>query len=110
MGWEVSLRECYPLATLDNLVSTYNKWFNLYKSMRKTITIDQVNIALTRKQFSEQLILALVDFDDMPADSEVLLRSKFEKVFTHFHNHHKDYGFNRMFQNDLKEALEKDAA
>ena len=115
VGWEVSLilealRECYPLAALDNLVSTYDKWYNLYKSMRKTITVDQANIAQTRKQFSEQLISALADFGDMPADSEALLLSKFEKVFTHFHNPRKDYGSNRLFQNDLKEALEKDAA
>jgi hypothetical protein len=46
----------------------------------------------------------------MPADSEALLLSKFEKVFTHFHNPHKYYGSNRLFQSDLKEALEKDAA
>ena len=76
--------------------------------MRKTITIDQANIALT--QLSEQLISALADYGDMPADSEALLLSKFEKVFTHFHNPRKDYGSNRLFQNDLKEALEKDAA
>ena len=110
VGWEVSLRECYPLTALDNLVSTYDKWYNLYKSMWKTITVDQANIALTRKQFSEQLISALADYGDMPADSEALLLSKFEKVFTHFHNPRKDYGSNRLFQNDLKEALEKDAA
>ena len=77
VGWGVSLilealRECYPLAALDNLVSTYDKWYNLYKSMRKTIAVDQTNIALIRKQFSEQLISALVDY------------GKFEKVFTHF--------------------------
>ena len=36
-------------------------------------------IALTRKQFSEQLISALADYGDMPADSEALLLSKFEK-------------------------------
>ena len=117
MGWEISLilealRECYPLAALDNLVSTYDKWYNLYKSasMRKTITVDQNNIALTRKQFSEQLISTLADYCDMPADSKALLLNKFEKVFTHFHNPHKDYGSNRLFQSDLKEALEKDAA
>ena len=62
VGWEVSLilealRECYPLAALDNLVSTYDKLYNLYKS--------------------EQLISALADFGDMPADSEALLLSKF---------------------------------
>jgi hypothetical protein len=76
VGWEVSLilealRECYPLAALDNLVSTYEKWYNLYKTMRKTITVDQNNIALTRKQFSEQLISALADFGDMPLDSKL---------------------------------------
>ena len=110
VGWEVSLilealRECYPLGALDNLVSTYDKWYNLYKSMRKTITVNQANIALTRKQFSEQVISALVDYGDMPADSEAQLLSKFEKVFTH-----KDYGSNRLFQSDLKETLERDAA
>jgi len=78
VDWEVSLilealRECYPLAALDNLVSTYDKWYNLYKSMRKTIAVDQTNIALIRKQFSEQLISALVDYGDMPADLEALL-------------------------------------
>ena len=61
VGWEVSLiiealKECYPLAALDDLVSAYDKWFNLYKSMRKTTTVDQNNIALSRKQLSEQLI------------------------------------------------------
>jgi len=76
VGWEVSLilealRECYTLAALDNLVSTYNKWYNLYKSMRKTITVDQANIALTRKPFSEQLISAL-------ANSEALLLRLFQ--------------------------------
>jgi hypothetical protein len=90
MGWVFStileaLRECYPLAALDNLVSTEDKWYTLYKSMRTTITVDQNNIALARKQFSEQLISALVDFGNMPADSEALLLSKFEKVLTNFH-------------------------
>jgi hypothetical protein len=33
-------RECYPLAALDNLVSSYDKRYNLYKSMRTTITVD----------------------------------------------------------------------
>ena len=28
-------------------------WYNLYTSMQKTITVDQANIAQTRKQFSE---------------------------------------------------------
>ena len=46
----------------------------------------------------------------MPADAEALLLSKVAKVFTHFHNPHKDYGSNRLFQNDQKEALEKDGA
>ena len=73
-SWEVStileaLRECYPLAALDNLVSNYDKWYNLYKSMQMTITVDQNNIALTRKQFSEHFISALADFGDLPADS-----------------------------------------
>ena len=38
--------------------------------------VTQANIAQTRKQFSKQLILALADYGDMPADSEALLLSK----------------------------------
>jgi hypothetical protein len=53
--------------------------------MRKTITVDQNNIALTRKQFSEQLISAIADLGDIPAESEVLPLSNFEKMFTNFH-------------------------
>ena len=46
VGWEVAtileaIRECYPLAALDNLVNTYDKWYTLYKSMRTTITVYQ---------------------------------------------------------------------
>ena len=52
-GWEVSLilealRECYPLTALDNVVCTYDMWYNLYKSMRMTFSVDLANIALTR--------------------------------------------------------------
>ena len=54
--------------------------------MRTTITVDQNNIALIRKQFSQQLISALAEFGDMPADSEALHLGKFEKVFTNFHS------------------------
>jgi hypothetical protein len=52
--------------------------------MQTTITVYQSNIALTHKQFSEQLILTLTDLGDMPADSVALLLSKFEKVFTNY--------------------------
>jgi len=43
VGLEVStilkaLKECYPLAALDKLVSTYDKWYTLYKSLRTTRT------------------------------------------------------------------------
>jgi hypothetical protein len=31
-------------------------------------------------------------------------------VFTSFHNPRNDYGSNRLFKSDLKEALEKDTA
>jgi len=55
-----------PRSLRNNLVSTYDKWYTLYKTMRTTITVDQNNIALTRKKFSEQLISALDDFGDMP--------------------------------------------
>ena len=51
---------------------------NLYKSMRKTITVDQNNIELILKQFSEQFISVLAEFGDMSVDSESLLLSKFE--------------------------------
>ena len=85
VGWEVAtileaIRECYPLAALDNLVNTYDKWYTLYKSMRTTITVDQKNIALTRKQFFEQLFSALADFGDMPADLEALLRKEVHQL------------------------------
>ncbi len=43
------------------------------------------------------------------ANSVSLLLSKFVKVFTNFHNPRKDYGSNRLFQSNLKAALEKDA-
>ena len=71
--------------------------------MRKTTTVDQANIALTRKQFSEQLISALADYGDMPAN---LKRSSLTSITLAS----KDYGSNRLFQFDLKDALEKDAA
>ena len=38
-----ALKECYPLDASDSFVSTYDK------SMRKTIKVDQNNIALLRK-------------------------------------------------------------
>lgn len=48
-----ALKGCYPLVASDNSVSTYEKWYLLYKSIRTTITVDQYNIALLRKQYSE---------------------------------------------------------
>ena len=35
-----ALKECYPLAASDNFVSSYNKWYLLYKSMWSSITVD----------------------------------------------------------------------
>ena len=81
---------------MGSLSHPYDKWYKLYKSMRKTITVNQYNIALTRKQFSEQLIAALVDYGEIPIEHEAALLSKFVSVFTHFHNPHKDYGSNRL--------------
>ena len=72
--------------------------------MRKTITVDQYNIAQTRRQFSEQLIAALVDYGEIPIEHEAALLSKFVSFFIHFHYRHKDYGSNRLFHNDLKES------
>jgi len=65
--WEVStiieaLRECYHLTADDSFVSAYDKWATLYKSMQKTITVDQANIDQLRKSYSEHLILALADY------------------------------------------------
>ena len=62
--WEVStiieaLRECYPLTVDDCFVSTYDKWAALYKSMQKTVTVDQANIDQLRKSYFERLISAL---------------------------------------------------
>ena len=60
--------------------------------MRETITVDQNNIALTHKQFSEQLIAALVDFAD------------FVSVFTHCHNHQSNRRrtLSRLWANTVK--------
>ena len=63
---------------------TYDKWCNLYKSMRKTITVDQNNIALTRAAHLGYCRLW-----------------RFKKVFTNLHNPYKDYGSNRLFQTYL---------
>ena len=73
-----ALKECYPLTTSDNLVSTYDKWYKL-----------------TCKQFSEQLIAALADYGEILIEHEATLLSKFVSVFTHFHNPNKDYGSRR---------------
>ena len=54
--------ECYPLTADDSFVSTYDKWEALYKSMQKTVTVDQANIDQLRKSYSERLILALADY------------------------------------------------
>ena len=73
--------------------------------MVQAITVDQHNIALTRKQFSEQLIAALVDFSEMPVKHEA-----FVSVFTHYHNPHKEFDSSRLFHNEFKKALETDVA
>jgi hypothetical protein len=63
-----ALRECYPLTADSSFMSTYDKWAALYKSMQKTITVDQTNIDQLRKSYSERLISAMADYGDMPAD------------------------------------------
>ena len=72
-----ALRECYPLTWDDCFVSTYDKWAALYKSMQKTVTVDQANIDQLRKSYSERLIIGL---------------GKFAKVFTHLSNPIKEFG------------------
>ena len=54
-----ALRECYPLTADDCFVSTYYKWAALYKSIQKTVTVDQANIDQLRKSYFERLISAL---------------------------------------------------
>ena len=71
--------------------------------MRKTITVDQANIALTRKQFSSRPLEVSEDLFEFTEDKRL-------RIGWHVaHNPHKDYGSNRLFQSNLKEALEKDA-
>jgi hypothetical protein len=100
--WEVStiieaLRECYPLTADNSFVSTYDKWAALFKSMEKTIMVDQANIDKLRKSYSDCLILAMADYGDMPADRESFLLGKFAKVFSHLSNPSKEFGGNRLF-------------
>ena len=107
-GWDIAtileaLKEYYPLATSDNFVSSYEKWYLLYKSMRSSI-------GLLRKLYSEHLITSFSDIGDMPVEHEVTLLSKFSKVFTNFHYPHKDWGSNKSFPTDLSDALDKDEA
>ena len=71
---------------------------------------DQNNIALTCKQFPSSSFRPWPTLATCQPIRRRCSSANFEKVFTNFHNPHKDYGSNRMFQNDLKEALEKDAA
>jgi hypothetical protein len=71
--WEVStiievLREYYRPTADDSFVSSYDKWAALYKSMQKTITVDQTNIDQLRKSYSERLISTMEDYGDMHVD------------------------------------------
>ena len=91
-------------------MSTYDKWLLLSKSMRKTIKVDPNNIALLRKQFSEVLIASADEYGDMPEENEEELLGRFVNTFTYKYNPSRDFGSNREFYNDLKEALEADEA
>ena len=105
-----ALKECYPHDASDSFVSTYDKWLLLSNSMRKTIKVDPNNIALLRKQFSETLIIASDDeYGDMSEEQEELL-GRFVNTFTYKYNPSRDFGSNREFYNELKEALEADEA
>ena len=68
---------------------------------------DQNNIALTRKQFSD---LGPCRLWRHASRFEGAAPQQIRKVFANFHNPRKDYGSNRLFQSDLKEVPEKDAA
>lgn len=78
--------------------------------MRKTIPVDQDNIDLLRKQFSELLIASLADFGDMPVEHEATLLTKFTKAYIHCQNSYKEYGSNTLFQEDLEAQFETDSA
>ena len=67
-----ALGVCYSLTADVSFVSTYDKWAALYKSMQKTITVDQANIDQLRKSYSERLFSAMADYSDMPAEREGL--------------------------------------
>ena len=80
--WDIStileaFKACHPLVATDIFTSTYDKWYQLAKSMRKTIAVDQDKICLLRTQYSEVLIAY---FGDMPEEHESSLLSKFTKA------------------------------
>jgi hypothetical protein len=64
--------------------------------VRKTIAVDQDNIDLLRKQFSELLIASLADFGNMLEEHEAKLLAKFTKAFNNCQNPYKEYGSNKL--------------
>ena len=46
----------------------------------------------------------------MPEEYEATLLAKIMKAFTHYHNPYKEYGSNKLFQEDLEAQLETDSA
>ena len=60
--------------------------------------------------FSEVLIASAGEYGDMPEENEKELLGRFVNTFTYKYNPSRDFGSNREFYNDLKEALEADEA
>ena len=46
----------------------------------------------------------------MPEEHETTLLDKFTKAFTHYQKPYKEYGSNKLFQEDLEAQLETDSA
>ena len=62
---------------------------------KKTIKVDQNNITLLHKQFSETLIAASDEYSDILKEYEEELFGRFVNTFTYKHNPSRDFGSNR---------------
>ena len=62
---------------------------------KKTIKVDQNNITLLHKQFSETLIAASDEYSDILKEYEEELLGRFVNTFTYKHNPSRDFGSNR---------------
>ena len=92
--WSVAtnLKEYYPLDASDSFVSAYDKWLLLTKSTRKTIKVDQNNIAHCVTSSSPR---PSDEYGNMPEEYEEELLGCFVNTFTYEHNPSRDFGSNR---------------